>query len=557
MNQNHFQRRRSEYRLQAATAAAALAAPSARLKPPLPAKAGTLNACLLTLIFLCLCLPVKAQDLKWGGDAEGGAPFLLPDPKNPRVIIGFEVDLMEALAKRLNRKSVFVQNQWDGLIPGLQRGNYDLAVNGIEITDDRKEQINFSIPYYACGEQLSVRAEENSINSLADLKGKVVGTLKFSLAQRILEQTKAELGGALDIRTYETQTPAYADLANGRLQAVLMDWPIAVYYSKPNPKLKYAGPIISQMLYGICVRKDDEALLKQVNDALLALIKSGELRRIYEKWDIWNDETEKLFAKMTQPEQKGEALSEFTQIVTQKLTWRERFKRWLSYLPPLLLQGAPMTLLISILGMALAIALGLMLALANLYAPRPFSWLARAYVEVWRGTPLLIQLYLIFYGLPNIGIRLSPIVAAVVGLGLNYAAYEAENYRAGIQAIPRGQMEAALSLGMTRAQSLRYVIVPQAMRLVIPPVTNDFIALFKDSSIVSVITMVELTKVYGQLAATYYDYIGAGILTAAIYFLMGLPFVRLARWAENRLATDKRVVASAKKRWLGAGAKPA
>ncbi|MEP7336187.1 MAG: ABC transporter substrate-binding protein/permease [Acidobacteriota bacterium] len=527
----------------------------------MPAKAGTLNAVSLLLIFLFAALPAYTQDLRWGGDAEGGATYLLPDPKNPRRIIGFEIDLMEAIGKQLNRKSVFIQNQWDGLIPGLQRGNYDLAVNGIEITDDRKQQINFSIPYYACGEQLSVRAEENSINSLADLKGKVVGTLKFSLAQRILEQTQRDLGGALDIRTYEIQTTAYADLANGRLQAVLMDWPIAVYYSKPNPKLKYVGEIISQMQYGIGVRKEDEALLKQVNEALLTLIKSGELRRIYEKWGIWNDDTDKLFAKMTASassgDQKGEALAEFTQIVTQKLTWRERLKRYISYLPALLLQGAPMTLLISILGMALAIALGLMLALVNLYAPQPFSWLARAYVEVFRGTPLLIQLYLIFYGLPNIGIRLSPIIAAVVGLGLNYAAYEAENYRAGIQAIPRGQMEAALSLGMTRGQSLRYVIVPQAMRLVIPPVTNDFIALFKDSSIVSVITMVELTKVYGQLAATYYDYIGAGILTAAIYFLMGLPFVRLARWAENRLATDKRVVTTAKKRWLGAGAKPA
>lgn len=519
--------------------------------------------CLVKVFSLCLCASAaaasfsQAQDLRWGGDAEGGAPYLLPDPKNPRQIIGFEIDLMEALAKQLHRKSVFVQNQWDGLIPGLQRGNYDLAVNGIEITDDRKQQINFSIPYFACGEQLSVRVEENSINALADLKGKVVGTLKFSLAQRMLEQTQREMGGALDIRTYENQTNAYADLANGRLQGVLMDWPIAVYYSKPNPKLKYAGPIIGQMLYGIGVRKEDDALLKRVNDGLLALIQSGELQRIYEKWDIWNDETARLFARMTAPAQKGEALSEFTQIVNQKLTWRERVQRWLGYLPILLLQGAPMTLLISVLGMTLAVALGLMLALVNLYAPQPFAWLSRAYVELFRGTPLLIQLYLIFYGLPNIGIRLSPIVAAVVGLGLNYAAYEAENYRAGIQAIPRGQMEAALSLGMTRGLALRYVIVPQAMRLVIPPVTNDFIALFKDSSIVSVITMVELTKVYGQLAATYYDYIGAGILTAAIYFLMGLPFVRLARWAENRLATDKRVVVAAKKRWFGVGAKPA
>lgn len=518
------------------------------------------HAVLLPAIILCLTLSAVAQDLRWGGDAEGGAPYLLPDPKNPRRIIGFEIDLMEALAKQLNRKSVFVQNQWDGLIPGLQRGSYDLAVNGIEITDDRKQQVGFSIPYYACGEQLSVRAGENSINAIADLKDKTVGTLKFSLAHRLLEQAQRDFNGALEIRSYENQNNPYDDLTNGRLQAVLMDWPIAVYYSKPNPKLKFTGAVIGEMQYGIAVRKDDAALLKQVNEALSALIKSGELRAIYDKWGIWNEETEKLFARLSQPEQKGDALAEFTQTVTAKLTWRERLKRYWGYLPALLLVGAPMTLLISVLGMALAIALGLLLALVNLYAPTPLAWLARAYVELFRGTPLLIQLYLIFYGLPSLpfgGIRLSPIVAAVVGLGLNYAAYEAENYRAGIQAIPRGQMEAALSLGLTRGQSLRYVIVPQAMRLVIPPVTNDFIALFKDSSIVSVITMVELTKIYGQLAATYYDYIGAGILTAAIYFLMGLPFVRLARWAEKRLATDQRVAATTKKRRLGVGGKPA
>jgi polar amino acid transport system substrate-binding protein len=491
----------------------------------------------LTSIFLLsIFLPflvvtsAQAQDLRWGGDAEGGAPYLLPNPKNPREIIGFEIDLMNAVARRMGRKSVFVQNQWDGLIPGLQRGNYDLAVNGIEITDDRKEQVNFSIPYYVCGEQLSVRVTENSIQSLADLKGKIVGTLKASLAQRILEQE-----GGIEVRTYENQNNPYDDLAIGRVQAVLMDWPIAVYYSKPNPKLKFTGASIGRMEYGIAVRKDDAALLKQVNEALLALIQSGELAGIYEKWGIANEETTGQFAQLTSASRQGQALQDFTQNITRQLTWRERFARYKTYLAPMLLFGAPMTLLISVLGMAVAIVLGLLLALAYLYAPRPLSLLARAYVELFRGTPLLIQLYLIFYGLPNLGIRLSPLVAAVVGLGFNYAAYEAENYRAGIEAIPRGQMEAALSLGMTRAQSLRHVIVPQALRLVIPPVTNDFIALFKDSSIVSVITMVELTKVYGQLASTYYDYIGAGLMAAAIYFLMGLPFVRLARWAERRL----------------------
>src|SRR5947208_955677 len=138
-----------------------------------------------------------------------------------------------------------------------------------------------------------------------------------------------------------------------------------------------------------------------------------------------------------------------------------------------------------------------------------------------------------------LAIRFSPLLAAVIGLGINYAAYEAENYRAGIQSIPRGQLDAALALGLTRIQTIRKIVLPQAVRLVIPPVTNDFIALLKDSSLVSVITMVELTKMYGQLAATNYDYIGIALLTAAIYFLLGLPIARLSRALEARLAYMK------------------
>jgi polar amino acid transport system substrate-binding protein len=161
-------------------------------------------------------------------------------------------------------------------------------------------------------------------------------------------------------------------------------------------------------------------------------------------------------------------------------------------------------------------------------------------VELIRGTPLLIQLFLIYYGLPEIGIRLNSFCAAILGLGLNYAASEAENYRAGIQSIPRGQTEAALALGMSRWQSLRRVVLPQAVRVVIPPVTNDFIAMFKDSSIVSVITMVELTKVYGMLAMSTYDYIGLGVMTAGIYFALSYPASIFAGWLERRLQYDHR-----------------
>jgi polar amino acid transport system substrate-binding protein len=189
--------------------------------------------------------------------------------------------------------------------------------------------------------------------------------------------------------------------------------------------------------------------------------------------------------------------------------------------------------------MGIAVALGLLLAVLRVFTPRWISWPVVGLIEIIRGTPLLIQLFIIFYGLPAVGIRFSPFWAAVVGLGINYAAYEAENYRAGIQSIPRGQLDAALALGLNRLQTIRKIILPQAMRLVIPPVTNDFIALLKDSSLVSVITMVELTKMYGQLAATYYDYIGLGILTALIYFLLGLPIARLSRMLEGKLAYMK------------------
>ena len=474
------------------------------------------------------------KTLRWGADAEGGAPYIFQDPVDPGRVIGFEVDLVEALAKEMNMQAVFVQNQWDGLVPGLQRGNYDIVVNGLEITEDRKAEINFSEPYYITYEQLTVRKNTFDLNSLADCKGKVVGTLKFSLAHRILE---AE--GGIDVRSYEGQINAYEDLANGRLEAVLMDYPIALYYGRPNPQLKFAGNPISQMAYGIGIRKEDTQLLNEINLALEKLAQSGKLREVFERWALWTPPMAEFLRDRNPSTVSPAAYEAYLKALGIERTWKEKFFQYAGYLP-LLLEGALKTIELSVLAMVMAVVLGLLVALMRLYAPPPFSQLALSYVEIMRGTPLLIQLYFIYYGLPNIGIKLNPFPAALLGLGLNYAAYEAENYRAGILSIPRSQMEAALALGMTRLQALRHVIVPQAIRLVLPPVTNDFISLLKDSSLVSIITMVELTKAYSQLASTYYDYFGIGLLAAALYFLIGLPFVRLSRFAENYFSFDKR-----------------
>jgi len=491
------------------------------------------------IAYLFLLLPLaaphlaSAQELVWAADAEGGAPYSFRDPRNPSRIIGFEVDLADALAERMGRKARFVQNQWDGLVPGLERAEYDVVINGLEITPERAEKIHFSNPYFYSTLTLTIRADDARIHGADDLRGLTAGVLRVTFAERYVQSL-----GNVTIRSYDGQVQQFIDLALGRLDAVVMDTPVASYYAT-GPQVRNFEIPAARMAFGIGIRKNDEELLHQINAALEAMRRDGTLRKIYTDWGIYNAATAQAFGD-NEPVANDHATRyrEYLDAIRTEHSFKERLNDYKRYLP-LLLQGALVTLEISAAAMAMAISLGLSLAVARVFAPRGVAWPIVGFIEVVRGTPLLIQLFIIFYGLPSIGIRFSPLWAAVIGLGVNYAAYEAENYRAGIQSIPRGQLDAALALGLTRLQTIRKIVLPQAVRLVIPPVTNDFIALLKDSSLVSVITMVELTKMYGQLAATNYDYIGIGLLTAAIYFLLGLPIARLSRALEARLAYMK------------------
>jgi polar amino acid transport system substrate-binding protein len=474
-----------------------------------------------------------AQELVWAADAEGGAPYSFIDPRNPSRVIGFEVDLADALAARMGRKARFTQNQWDGLVPGLERGEYEVVINGLEITPERAEKINFSNPYFHSTLTITRRIDDDRVQRPEDLRGLTVGVLKVTFAETYVQSL-----GNVRVRSYDSQVQSFIDLGLHRLDAVVIDTPIAVYYAV-GPDVKNIEIPSARMTFGIGIRKNDVELLQQINKTLESMKSDGTLRKIYTDWGIYNDVTARAFGDPDPvSNENSPRLREYLDARRTEHTFRERLEQYQQYLP-LLLQGALVTLEISALSMAVAIGLGLLMAVLRVFGPPFVAWPVVAFIEVIRGTPLLIQLFIIFYGLPSIGIRFSPLWAAVIGLGLNYAAYEAENYRAGIQSIPRGQLDAALALGLTRLQTIRKIILPQAIRLVIPPVTNDFIALLKDSSLVSVITMVELTKMYGQLAATNYDYIGIGLLTAGIYFLLGLPIARLSRLLESRLAYMK------------------
>lgn len=210
---------------------------------------------------------------------------------------------------------------------------------------------------------------------------------------------------------------------------------------------------------------------------------------------------------------------------------------------PQLLTGAYTTVTISLLSYVLALVLGLAFALARLSRVPPLNLVATAYIQLIRGTPLLLQLFVIYYVLPYAGLIVAPFTAGVLGLTINYSAYMAEVFRAGVQAIPRGQTEAGLSLGMSRVLLMRRIVLPQALRIVVPPIGNFFVAIFKDSALVSIISMRDLMFTGELLAASTFKSFEVFGLVAALYLVISYPAAKLVEYIERRMDIDSRPTA--------------
>ena len=456
------------------------------------------------------------RPLLWAADESGGAPYVFQDPDNPSRLVGFEVDLKDALEGELGRPIQFKHYDFKNLIPGLQRGDFDFAMNGLEVLPEYQKEVLFSRPYYVYELQLAVRKGERrftGVEELADLR-LPVATLSGSAAERSL--MRRGVNPPL-LHSYDDQTGMYIDLANGNVDAVYIDLPVHAYYLPKYPGLERTGRPGEKGYYAIAFRKTDGALCEQFNAALGRLIEGDKLRPIYQKWGVWNDEQKELAHP---PDLTPAAALPESGPPVLKYLWY-------------LLGGAGVTVALSLLGMALAVALGMPIALMRLYGPAPIRWLAVVYVEVFRGIPVLLLLFFLYFVLGS-AYHIDAFTTAVVGLGLNYAAYEAEIYRAAIGAVPAGQWEAAASLGMSRALTFRRIILPQALRIILPPMTSDFVALFKDTSVVSVIAVAELTKRYQTAAQSSLDYVGIGLMTAALYLIMSVPLGFLSRWLEQR-----------------------
>ncbi len=461
--------------------------------------------------------------LRWGGDDSGGGPYIYEDDHHK--LTGFEFELAQYLANQLGVKAKFVNSEWEMLPQVLDRGEIDVVLNGYEWSKEREASWSSTIPYYIYKLQLMTR-ERRHVDSLMGRlaakpgdRRKLVGVLRDSAAERYVDK---RFGDSVDLKAYPEIINVMKLVEQGRLDATVQDVPVAVFYGHDFPGLHNVGEPAAPGYYVAFVKHDDNRLRLKLNEALLKAINDGTLKRTYEKYGLWNDEQNRL----------AEVAQHWPPAVEAETS------RWTSfpYYMWLLLLAAWVTIKLSFLSMPLAIVIGLLVAIGRLYGPRWLHVPLEAYVEFLRGTPLLLQLFVIYYVLPQyIGIAIPEFWAGVLGLGINYSAYEAENYRAGLLAIPRGQMEAALSLGMSTRTALRRIIVPQAMRIVIPPVTNDFIALFKDTSVCTMISVVELTGMYRKLFNEHpHMMLQFGAITALLYLVMSYPLSLVARRMETK-----------------------
>ncbi len=461
--------------------------------------------------------------LRWGGDAQGGAPFVEADPADPTRVRGFDVEVARMIAEGLGRRPQFVQVAWESIEQSLDRGDFVIGLSGIEDRPELRARKAVSLPYFEFREVIAVRpADTVRFRRLEDLAGRRVGTLAATMAYQILLAEQRRTG--LTPVSYEDDTHPYADLVAGRVDAVLLDHIIAERSLRRVGGFVIQPGVVATSHYVVMMRAGEEVLRDSVDAILRARMADGSLERVFREWAIWDEAQASLFTRV---------LADAPAVRAGGAAATEHTVR--TYLPALL-RAAVITLALSCLAMALAVALGVVIAAGRVYGGIVVRAAMTVYVEVMRGTPVLLQLFVIYYGLSGV-IRLPAFAAAVLGLGLNYAAYEAEIYRGALEAVPRAQLEAGRTLGFSEFQILRLIRGPQALRFALAPMTNDFVALLKDSSLVSVITVVELTKQTSIFATNVGSWFVPGILCGIIYLTMSLPLSHAARRLERRWST--------------------
>ena len=438
--------------------------------------------------------PIREAGVLRVGTEGTYAPFSYHDPATGE-LTGYDVDVARAVGDKLGVPVEFVETPWDSIFAALEANRFDVVANEVTINPERQAKYDLSTPY-SIGEGVIVtRADDDSITSLEDLRGKRTAQSITSNWAQVARDSGATVEGV------EGFAQAITLLNQGRVDATVND-SIAVYAylaETGDTSVKIAAETGERSEQGFAARKDS-GYLPELNGALDELRADGTLTEISQRY-LKADATGT--AQAAQDQGPPPARSAFDLV---------RDNLW-----PLAKAALTMTIPLTIISFAIGLVLALAVALARLSSNVVLTNVARLYISIIRGTPLLVQLFIVFYALPEFGVRIDPFPAAVIAFSLNVGGYAAEIIRSAIQSIPKGQWEAAETIGLDYVGALRRIILPQAARVAVPPLSNTLISLVKDTSLASTILVTELLRQAQIIAAPTFEFF-ALYGTAAIYY---------------------------------------
>ncbi|NGJ73480.1 ABC transporter permease subunit [Staphylococcus aureus] len=414
---------------------------------------------------------------------------------------GVDIDLAKKIAKDNNLKLKIVNMSFDSLLGALKTGKIDIIISGMTSTPERKKQVDFSDSYMMTKNIMLVKKDKvNEYKDIKDFNNKKVGAQKGTEQEKIA-QTEIENAS---ITSLSRLPDVILALKSGKVEGAVVEKPVAEAYLKQNPKLGISNVKFNEEEKDtvIAVPKDSPKLLSQINKT----IKEVKDKGLIDKY-------------MTNA---ANAMNDDSGFISKYGSF--------------FLKGIKITILISLIGVALGSILGAFVALMELSKIKIISWIASIYIEILRGTPMLVQVFIVFFGITAaLGLDISALVCGTIALVINSSAYIAEIIRAGINAVDKGQMEAARSLGLNYRQTMKSVIMPQAIKNILPALGNEFVTLIKESSIVSTIGVGEIMFNAQVVQGISFDPFTPLLVAAALYFVLTFVLTRIMNMIEGRL----------------------
>ena len=464
----------------------------------------------LFLIIFSLCLLTgceKEKDKLILVTEAGFAPYEYYSNGN---IVGVDIDIAKEIAKELDKELVIKDVAFDSIISEVKTGKSDIGAAGISYTDERQKEVNFTVPY-TDSKQVVIVNNNSGINSISYIHNKKIAVQLGSVADDYLTNNYSDV----DIVREKKFLAAIQDLKDKKVDAVIMDEVPALRLINDDMFILDEPLLVDN--YGMVINKENEELLITANNVINRLKENGEIDNYL--LHHLNVDDEKV--------SNNKLINRFYRSVI----YDGRYK--------FILEGLKNTLLIAIGAVLIGIFLGFIAAiLNNIYKStgklKILSDIAKAYVTVIRGTPSTLQLMIIYYVIFK-QTSINIVLVGIIAFGINSGAYVAEIIRAGINSIDKGQWEAGYSLGLSYPQVISKIIIPQAIKNILPALGNEFITLVKETSIGAYIGIVELTKASDIIASRTYDYFFPLILIAIIYLVITLFLSKLINIMEVRL----------------------